>query len=149
MGLERKWLANGRRPSHPLSFHVIERQEILQTVFFIQCFHLQTISQSHLHERDEKDGCMISTISKLGFQSMIIVTTQFFIHVLRNFKKNSKIAKNIKNPKKNMFFNIFALFLPFSASCQKNFKFSKNFGTRSTFNVPPLFIPVQNVSQHF
>ena len=86
-----------------------------------------------MHERDEKDGCMISTISKLGFKSIIIVATQFLIFVLINFKKNSKIAKNIKNPKKNMFFNIFASLLAFSASSEKNFKFLKIFGTRSTF----------------
>ena len=83
---------------------------------------------------------MISTISKLGFKSMIIVAIQFFIYVLINFKKNSKIAKNIKNPKTNIFFNIFASLLPFSASSQKNFKFSKNFRTRSTIvNASPCF----------
>jgi len=40
--------------------------------------------------------------------------------------KNPKIAKNNENPK-NIFFNIFASFLAFSASSQKNLNFSKVF----------------------
>jgi hypothetical protein len=39
--------------------------------------------------------------------------------------KNQKIVKNNKNPK-NMFFNIFASFLAFSASSQKNLKFQRS-----------------------
>jgi len=38
-----------------------------------------------------------------------IVATQFLTHVLINFQKNSKIAKNIENPKKYVF-NTFASF---------------------------------------
>jgi hypothetical protein len=47
--------------------------------------------------------------------------------------KKSKIAKNNENPKKYVF-NIFASFLVFSTSSKKEFKFSKVFGTRSTFH---------------
>jgi len=39
--------------------------------------------------------------------SIICVATQFLIHVLINFQKNPKIAKNIENPKKYIF-NTFA-----------------------------------------
>jgi len=39
--------------------------------------------------------------------------------------KNPKITKNKKNPK-NMFFNIFALFLAFSASSQKDLNFQRS-----------------------
>jgi hypothetical protein len=55
---------------------------------------------------------------------------------LIKFSKNSKIAKNYKNPKiqKNIFFNIFTSFLAFSTSFEKEFKFSKVFRTRSTFH---------------
>ena len=50
------------------------------------------------------------------------VATQFLTHVLINFQKNPKIAKNIENPK-NTFFNTFASFLEFLASSQKNLNF--------------------------
>jgi len=46
-------------------------------------------------------------------------------HVLIKFLKNPKIMKNNKNPK-NMFFNIFALFLTFSSSSQKNLNFQRS-----------------------
>jgi hypothetical protein len=49
------------------------------------------------------------------------VAIQFLTHVLINFQKNPKIAKNNENPK-NMFFNIFASFL---ASSQKNLNFQR------------------------
>jgi len=52
------------------------------------------------------------------------VATQFLIHVLINFQKNSKIAKNIENPKKYVF-NTFASFLTFLASSQKNLNFQR------------------------
>jgi hypothetical protein len=39
--------------------------------------------------------------------------------------KNPKIAKNNENPKKYIFFNIFASFLAFSASSQKKIKIFK------------------------
>jgi len=50
-----------------------------------------------------------------------LVATQFLTHVLINFHKNSKIAKNIENPKKYIF-NTFASFL---ASSQKNLNFQR------------------------
>jgi len=37
---------------------------------------------------------------------MLVVATQFLTHVLINFQKNSKIAKNIENPK-----NTFLIYL--------------------------------------
>jgi hypothetical protein len=53
------------------------------------------------------------------------VATQFFTHVLINFqKKIPKIAKNNENKKKT-FFNIFASFLSFLASSQKNLNFQR------------------------
>jgi len=61
------------------------------------------------------------------------VATQFLTHVLINFQKNSKIAKNIENPKKYVF-NTFALFFSIFSIVSKEFKFSKIFGTRSTFH---------------
>jgi len=45
---------------------------------------------------------------------------------LIKFSENPKIAKNNENPKKYVF-NIFALFLAFSTSSKKEFKFSKVF----------------------
>ena len=59
---------------------------------------------------DKRDQCLIS------------VATQFLTHVLINFQKNSKIAKNIENKKKYIF-NTFASFLAFLASSQKNLNF--------------------------
>jgi hypothetical protein len=61
------------------------------------------------------------------------VATQFLTHVLINFQKNSKIAKNIENPKKYVF-NTFALFFSIFSIVSKEFKFSKILGTRSTFH---------------
>jgi choline kinase len=61
------------------------------------------------------------------------VATQFLTHVLINFQKNSKIAKNIENPKKYVF-NTFASFFSIFSIVSKEFKFSKIFGTRSTFH---------------
>jgi len=61
------------------------------------------------------------------------VATQFLTHVLINFQKNSKIAKNIENPKKYIFKYICIVFSIFSI-ISKEFKFSKISGTRSTFN---------------
>jgi hypothetical protein len=54
-----------------------------------------------------------------------IVATQFLTHVLINFQKNPKIAKNIENPKKYIF-NTFASFLAFLASSQKNLNFQRH-----------------------
>jgi hypothetical protein len=54
------------------------------------------------------------------------VATQFLTHVLIKFLKNPKITKNKKNPKKICFFNIFALFLAFSSSSQKNLNFQRS-----------------------
>ena len=54
------------------------------------------------------------------------VATQFLTHVLINFQKNSKIAKNIENPKKYIF-NTFASFLAFAASSKNNLNFQKLF----------------------
>jgi len=52
---------------------------------------------------------------------ILVVATQFLTHILINFQKNSKIAKNIENPKKYIF-NIFASFLALS---QKNLNFQR------------------------
>jgi hypothetical protein len=51
-----------------------------------------------------------------------VVATQFLTHVLINFQKNPKIAKNIENPKKYIF-NTFASFL---ASSKKNLNFQRH-----------------------
>jgi len=64
---------------------------------------------------------------------VVVVATQFLTHVLINFQKNSKIAKNIEKPKKYVF-NTFASFFIIFSIVSKEFKFSKIFGTRSTFN---------------
>jgi len=53
---------------------------------------------------------------------MRTIATQFLTHVLINFQKNPKIAKNIENPKKYIF-NTFASFL---ASYQKNLNFQRH-----------------------
>jgi hypothetical protein len=55
------------------------------------------------------------------------VATQFLTHLFdKIFEKNPKIVKNNENPKK-YFFYIFALFLAFSTSSKKEFKFSEVF----------------------
>ena len=53
------------------------------------------------------------------------VATQFLTHVLINFQKNPKIAKNIENKKKYIF-NTFASFLAFLASSQMNLNFQRH-----------------------
>jgi hypothetical protein len=53
---------------------------------------------------------------------MIYVVAQFLTHL---FYKIFEKSKNNENPK-NMFFNIFALFLAFSASSQKNLNFQRS-----------------------
>jgi hypothetical protein len=60
---------------------------------------------------------------------------------LIKFSKSQKIAKNNENPK-NKFFNIFASFLAFLASSQKNLNFSRIFGTHLTFNALFLESPI-------
>jgi hypothetical protein len=54
----------------------------------------------------------------------IIVATQFLTHVLINFQKKPKIAKKQWKPKKCIF-DIFASFLAFSMSSQKNLNFQR------------------------
>jgi len=64
---------------------------------------------------------------------MTVVVTQFLTHLFdKIFEKNPKIAKNNENPKKYVFYIciVFSIFNVIS----KEFKFSKVFGTRSTFN---------------
>jgi hypothetical protein len=51
----------------------------------------------------------------------------------KSFKKIQNSEKQRKSKKKYVF-NIFASFLVFSTSSKKEFKFSKVFGTRSTFH---------------
>jgi len=63
-----------------------------------------------------------------------VVATQFLTHVLINFQKNSKIAKNIENPKKYVFNTFASFFFIIFSIVSKEFKFSKIVGTRSTFN---------------
>jgi hypothetical protein len=57
---------------------------------------------------------------------MSSVATQFFTHLFYKNFENSKISEKNENPK-NMFFNIFASFLAFSASSQKNLNFQRSF----------------------
>jgi hypothetical protein len=57
--------------------------------------------------------------------SMDGVATQFLTHVLINFQKNSKIAKNIENKKKIRFLIYLHRFLAFLASSQKNLNFQR------------------------
>jgi hypothetical protein len=71
-------------------------------------------------------GFFLSKIIFVDFVFNINVATQFLTHVLINFQKNPKIAKNIENPKKYIF-NIFASFLAFLASSQKNLNFQRSF----------------------
>jgi hypothetical protein len=72
--------------------------------------------------------------SEMTNVKLVIVATQFLTHLFdKIFEKNPKIAKNNENPKKYVFY-IFASFLAFSTSSKKEFKFSKVFGTRSTFH---------------
>jgi hypothetical protein len=72
------------------------------------------------------------------------VATQFLTHVFINFQKNPKIAKNNENPKKKLFFIYICIVFSIFSIVSKEFKFSKVFGTRSTFNVlflkSPIFI---------
>jgi hypothetical protein len=63
----------------------------------------------------------------------MFVVTQILTHLLDKIFENPKIVKNNENPKKKNF-NIFASFLAFSTSSKKEFKFSRLFGTRSTFH---------------
>jgi len=63
----------------------------------------------------------------------MFVVTQILTHLLDKIFENPKIVKNNENPKKFVF-NIFASFLAFSTSSKKEFKFSRLFGTRSTFH---------------
>jgi len=55
------------------------------------------------------------------------------IHLFDKIFKKSKNSKKQRQSKKYVF-NIFASFLAFSTSSKKEFKFSKVFGTRSTFH---------------
>jgi len=61
-------------------------------------------------------------MSPRGFSSIIIVVTQFLTHLFDKIFKKSKNNKKQQNPK-TTFFNIFASFLAFSASSQKNLNF--------------------------
>ena len=86
------------------------------------------IAQMKAHEEKKlkKDKVITCLHSGLAYHMFFkIAATQFLTHVLINFqKKNPKIAKNIENPK-NIFFNIFASFLKFLASSQKNLNFQR------------------------
>jgi len=55
-----------------------------------------------------------------------LLLPNFWLTYLIKFLKNPKIAKNKENPKKYVF-NIFASFLAFSASSQKNLIFQRSF----------------------
>jgi hypothetical protein len=56
---------------------------------------------------------------------LLSVDTQFLTHLFdKSFEKNPKIAKNNENPKKYVFY-IFASFLAFSTSSEKEFKLSE------------------------
>ena len=57
---------------------------------------------------------------------MIFVATQFLTQCLNFFWKKSKIAKNNENLKKYIL-DIFASFLAFSKSSQKNLNFQRYF----------------------
>jgi hypothetical protein len=61
-------------------------------------------------------------MSPRGFSSIIIVVTQFLTHLFDKIFKKSKNNEKQQNPK-TTFFNIFASFLAFSASSQKNLNF--------------------------
>jgi len=64
-----------------------------------------------------EEFCFVSIV-KRGH----LLLPNFLPVFLMNFQKKQKIAKNIENPKE-CFFDIFALFLAFSASSQKEFNF--------------------------
>jgi hypothetical protein len=65
-------------------------------------------------------------VTLLTDHQMIYVATQFLTHVLINFQKNPKLAKTSKIKKYICFFNIFASFLAFSTSSQKNLNFQRS-----------------------
>jgi len=63
-------------------------------------------------------------------------------HVLINFQKNPKIAKNNENPKNTFFYIYICIVFSIFSIVSKEFKFSKFFGTRSTFNALFLKSPI-------
>jgi len=56
----------------------------------------------------------------------MFVVTQFFTYIFYKIFKKSKNSEKQQKSKKNMFFNIFASFLAFSVSSQKNLKFQRS-----------------------
>jgi len=79
-------------------------------------------------------GGICHVFRHLGVQIMImLVATQFLTHILINFqKKIKKRQKTMKTPK-NVFLIYLHRFSIFNV-ISKELKFSKIFGTRSTFN---------------
>ena len=55
----------------------------------------------------------------------MFVATQFLTHVLIIFQKKTKNSKKTMKTQKNAFFDIFASFLAFSTSSQKNLNFQR------------------------
>jgi hypothetical protein len=73
--------------------------------------------------------CLISDAKKLSpiknLNCIMNVATQFLTHIFDKFlEKNKKKAKNNENPKIYIFY-IFASFLAFSTSSQKNLNFQR------------------------
>ena len=89
-----------------------------------------TYSYIHIHIPSQLSIHVISKVSNDNYTiSTIIpyVATQFFTHLLDKIFEKSKIAKNNENPNKYVFLNIFASFLAFSTSSQKNLNFQRYF----------------------
>jgi hypothetical protein len=81
--------------------------------------------------------CLVSNPVSWSFLVLVWpttdVVTQFLTHLFDKIFKKSKNSEKQRQSKKYVF-NIFGSFLAFSTSSKKEFKFSKVFGTRSTFH---------------
>jgi flagellar basal body-associated protein FliL len=56
---------------------------------------------------------------------IVVVATQFLTHMLINFQKKPKNSKKTMKTPKKCIFDIFALFLAFLTSSQKNLNFQR------------------------
>jgi hypothetical protein len=88
--------------------------------FITSCLHIHTFTSIFHHNYRYKSfqKCRMTTTQLV--QSFPMLLPNFLPIFLIKFLKNPKIAKNNENPNKYVFFNIFASFLAFSTSSQKN-----------------------------
>ena len=98
-----------------------------------RCHLLYMAIQSQLVRKIRKQvfftKLTMQNIEEFCFVSIVkrghLLLPNFWPTFLKKNLKNPKIVKNNKNPK-NTFFNIFASFLTFSASSQKNLNFQRS-----------------------